>query len=190
MGIHAEAMNGAVFRYGDSEDPNQPDGPVVINPGIEDRFVTCLSDCFSRNSNGRFNFAFVALAGAYCPSGPTAIYDPELINLAFFQSPPYSDHFPARGYVARIAIDVSAIGLPNSAFAAYRLGEEPDGAVPVVLSQCTDPDGLLGTMWASWDHPALTGMDWGTFQIPEPTAALLCLALASIHFRRSRRSSD
>lgn len=186
-GIRAQTYNGATFRYKYMSDPNSPAPfPVVFNPGRDDRFVTCFSENWPRNSTARFENAMAAAAGGYCPPAPTTTISEELLNIAYFQSPPYLHNYPMVGYVARIALDVSGLGAPNSAYGVFQLGLEPTGAIPVMISDCPGASDPPGTVWASFDHPQLTGRDWGVFIVPEPASVwpLFVGALLVISSRR------
>jgi len=175
-GIRAQTYNGATFRYKYYSDPNYPEPyPVVFNPGRDDRFVTCFSENWARNSTARFENALAAAAGGYWPPSASPTITEEHLNIAFFQSPPYLHNYATEGYVARIALDVSGLGVPNSAYGVFQLGLEPTGAIPVMISDCPGASDPPGTVWASFDHPELMGRDWGVFIIPEPASAWLLL---------------
>src|SRR5262249_15331548 len=140
-----------------------------------------------RNADARFDNAGAYIQGGYSP-GPAPHFYPTELNVAFAPSPPPTVLSPpVDGYVARVAIDVSAITVPggpfpNSAYRAYTLGEEPTGWSPVLVSIGGKAD--LGTVNATFDVPNATGLNWGIF-VPEPTPVAL-IALAGVAMLRRR----
>lgn len=162
-GLRAVAMNGARLRYG--HDPNGLQ--VLTNPGTADRFVTLFSRPRGRNDDARFRNGGVGFAGGYSPGTPSPEATATRLNVAWLASPPpTSGSPPVAGYVVRVAIDVSQITVPggpfpNSAFRAYRVGEQPAGAAAVLTSMGAQA-GDFGTVNATFDAPNVTGLDWAS----------------------------
>ena len=170
------AHHGAAFRYFDS-DPNAGLQPGLFNPGFDNRFVTSLSKPRGRNTVARFENAGAEAAGPY-DNGATPFTQLNLLSVAYFAFPPETSGSPSvDGYIARIAVDLSATPYqPNELVVTYT---RPD----FFLLECDYPGATGGFVWATFDVPQVGGMDfWLT--VPEPAALALLLAAAMLAVRR------
>ncbi|HEX5051937.1 MAG TPA: hypothetical protein VFZ65_09210 [Planctomycetota bacterium] len=165
-GLRATTANGAVLRYGA--------GTVLVNPGLADRFVTCLSKPLSRNTDARFNAPAVAVAGRYDPTGPTAVATAAEVNVAWFASPPVTSTSPSvDGYIARIAIDISGVGGIDPTTIVVAPGLPPAGTVALLVSQPAPAStAVAGTVAATFDVPVVTGTNWSIYANPMPSVVL------------------
>jgi hypothetical protein len=183
-GIRAVASNGALIRYAGQN--------VIINPGLTgnpDRNVVALSKPQDRDSVVRFFGGGAADAGSYIPGAGPSISTPAELNVVFFASPPATPSSPSvDGYIARIGLDVSVLGAPNSAFAIFTPGSQPAGAIPVLVS--AGSGNQLGTVFATFDAPAVRGINWGVYLVPAPgTVGVLGVAgIVAMRRRRDNRS--
>lgn len=181
-GIIGETLHGARFRY-----TRTASGvPRGVRPGTGDRFVTFFSSPHGRNDDIRFTDPEVAMAGSYTPMA-VAVLTPQVINAAFFRTPTVGDP-TVDGYVVRIAMDVAELVLPgapfeNDAFSAYRIGDEPEGAISIFESYPTFTNDL-GTVNATVQEPGVTGLNWGIFVVPEPGPIMLVAMAGAILMRR------
>ncbi|MBI5863292.1 MAG: PEP-CTERM sorting domain-containing protein [Planctomycetes bacterium] len=176
-GIVAFTHNGATFVYFDADPNTYGTQPGLVNPGVEDKFTTSLSRPRPRDADARFTNGGVAVAGPVY-GGPNAWTYPGALNVAYFASPPESSTSPSfDGCVARISVDISAVGAGDGAvWGAGLLGTEPAGAVFVLRSEPPPPPGSQtpGTIVATWDVPQISGINWGMwYVVPEPTSLIL-----------------
>lgn len=181
-GVRATTANGATLRY--ATDPNTG-GTLLTNPGAANRFSTFFSIPRGRDVNGRFNNGAAAAAGRYSPTGPTATATASEINVAYFASPPPSAQTPpAAGYVFRVAINVPA-GLPAGGVPVLTTGsgQAPAGNI-LLLSSTGDSGNDLGSVNATFDAPAVTGLNWNVSWTPEPSSLALLALGALAAFRR------
>lgn len=188
-GVRGLTANGARLRY--APDPNDPNIPLLFSPGLEHRYSTCFSRPRSRTANARFTNAGAAAAGAYNPTGAVVIATTGEINIAYFQSPPESSGMYPDGYVARIALDVSAVPdapIDIADWSAGPLSDAPPNATFVLRSEPRAGSSWPGTVHVTFDHPELYGIDWGVWFIPEPTALSLILSGAGLALFRRRNS--
>ncbi|MBI5863290.1 MAG: PEP-CTERM sorting domain-containing protein [Planctomycetes bacterium] len=186
-GIRAITYNGATFVYFDSDPNTAGTQPGLFDPGVENRFTTSLSKPRPRDADARFTSAGAVAAGGYTGRPPPPLTDPHELDVAYFAVPPESSTSPSvDGYVARISVDVSAVGAPQDAFWGISvLGAEPLGAVFVVQSRFPDRPRGNGTALATYDVPAPNGMDWSLwYLVPEPTSlSLLMLGGLAVRWR-------
>ncbi|MBI5863289.1 MAG: PEP-CTERM sorting domain-containing protein [Planctomycetes bacterium] len=184
-GIRVIALRGARLNY----DPNSSSFAPLINPGTSDKFYTSLSRPRGRDDDARFNNGAAAVAGTYNPPGPWQGVNLTELNVAYFAVPPATSTSPSvDGYIARISIDVSRVGAPSgAAWYAGDLGTEPPDAVFVLRSEPPPPPNSQtpGTVLATFDVPAISGIDWGLwYLVPEPTSLILISLLGVAACRR------
>ena len=101
-GFRASTRQGAEFQYFDY-DPNSPNEELgLVNPGLENRFMTSLSRPRARNGNGRFLNGAVRVEGGF--DGPAApVLTSSLLNVAYDAFPSNPDSPSVDGWIARIA---------------------------------------------------------------------------------------
>jgi hypothetical protein len=181
-GLRGVTMNGATLFY--ARDPNNHNLPILPDPGVDRRFVTFISKPRGRDAPSRYNNGAAAVAGRYCPTGPTAITDDTEINVAYFASPPETSGSPtADGAVFRVALQV-----PNGRenfVGVFSLDQIPPGRPIYFISQCDS--GEAGTVEATYDVPQLTGFGWAVVDVPEAAGvALLAVCGGWLALRRRR----
>jgi hypothetical protein len=154
-GIRGLTFNGATLVYAGGTTP-------LINPGLANRFVTCLSKPRTRNADARFNNAGAATAGRYDPTGPTPVSTSTEVNATWFASPPENSGSPTfDGYIARVVIDISTAGVDPSTIVVATT--QPAGTVPLFRSEPSSGSQPRGTVAATFDVPAVTGLNWGVY---------------------------
>ena len=176
-GVRINAYGGATFRY--ATDPN---GIILNNVGIENRFTTFFSRPRPRDDDSRYTNAAAEAAGGW-PSGLFPRTFPTEVSVAYFASPPVSSMSPpVDGYVFRASIDLPG-DLPPGALIVWRPGATPAPDILRVLMISEGPPVTadLGTVCAAFDVPSATGLDWHVgVLIPEPASlVLLIVALAA-----------
>ena len=172
-GTLVQLQHGAEFRYFDGDLITPGIQPDIFGPGFENRFNTCFSRPLGRNAFERFD-------GEPDPTPPPAVTEPTLLEVAYFVSPPATSGSPSvDGYLARIAVDLSATPYqPEDLIVTY---SRPD----FFLLECDRATALPGFFWATFDVPALSGMDfWVTVPEPATLALLLCGGAALVGRRR------
>jgi hypothetical protein len=158
-GMRGVTSNGATLVYAGT-------GPAsLVNPGVETRLVTCLSQPRGRNDDLRFSNAGVAVAGLYSPAGPVAVASASEVNAVWFASPPPTASSPSvDGFIARVALDLSfaAVDIETIVIAT----SPPAGALTIfesVPAPGSTPPPPPGTVSSTFDFPALTGLSWGIY---------------------------
>lgn len=187
-GIRALTQSGAALQYWDSDANTAGVQPGLFNPGAANKFNTLLSKPRARDAAGRFTNAAAAAAGGYNPPAPTATATAGELNVAYFASPPETSTSPSvDGYVARIAVDISGVAGAPAGNTDWRVGEIPAGTPEsrIVLRSQPPSAGSQspGTVLATFDVPAIAGISWGMYFIPEPSSLAL-LALGALAIRR------
>lgn len=190
MGLRAATESGATIIYFDS-DANTPGvQPGLINGGLANKFTTMLSKPRGRDAPDRFTNAGITL-GAFDPAGPQPETRPDLLNAAFFASPPETPGSgPSDGYIARVAVDIAAVpeipGFPKSDYANWSAG--PIASIPAnstVVLRSVGANQPGGTAISTFDIPALSFSNWAMWYVPEPASlALLALGGAAAIRRR------
>ncbi|MCC6357849.1 MAG: hypothetical protein IT450_03830 [Phycisphaerales bacterium] len=162
--------------------PNEPNSPIpypILNPGVDHRFVTFLSQPSPRDADGRYTNGSVAVAGRYYPGGggPNPTITPTEFNVAWVCWPPPNANSPSvDGAIARVAIDVSTV-LDSHPGAWFEVGDRGDAAGPIVVESATF-ENIPGTVSASFDVPTPRGIDWAVWYIPEPAPIAIFLIAA------------
>lgn len=182
-GIRAITANGASLVYFDS-DLNTPGHQTgLVNPGPANRYVTCLSRPRSRNGDARFTNGAAYAVGGFLPPGTALTTEPTALNVSYLTTPPPTPQSPTvDGYVARLALDLSA-----TEFSADELivtFERP----AFYLLECAPPPtalGYYGFLNATAFDQFYYGEDfWVT--VPEPAGiALLVCSAAQLRKRRA-----
>lgn len=161
-GMRLFARNGAQIVY--AHDPNTA-AAMLINPGLENRFVTCLSRPRPRQGNGRFGNAGADVVGEYCPAGPNPpTATATELNVAWYSVPPPNPASPSEdGAIARVVITPPPGGFCQGAdccdAGVYPIDEVPGSYVIYLESRCLFGDDP-GTVYATFDNPALRGSSW------------------------------
>jgi hypothetical protein len=188
-GIRAATENGATINYFDADANAAGVQPGLFNGGTANKFYTMLSKVRGRDVNRRFTDAYAAAAGAYDPQDASPVTDADLLNVAYFASPPEGKEFPLRdGYIARISVDISGVteipGYPIDDYANWGAGPiVPPGALVVLRS--VPQTQQFGTVIATFDVPELSGLNWYLYYVPEPhSVALLTIGALFVLTRR------
>lgn len=197
-GVRGTTSNGASLRY--AVDPNTS-ATLLTNPGNAgtNPHVTFFNKPragdtaggpdtgapLARTANGRYNAGRAAAAGRYSPTGDVnqIVASASEVNVAFFASPPESASSPTvSNYIFRVAMNIPA---PYSdADVVIWTGSAPSSHPVVLFSSSTDV-GAAGTVSASFDNPAVLGINWGMSVVPEP-ASLALLSLGALALIRRR----
>lgn len=165
-GLRITTANQARLSY--AHDPNTAE-PVLVNPGVVNRYVTSVSHPAARLGVGRFQNSRAIVAGAYCPSSPAAIASPTELNVAYF-AVPSPDLVGRDGAVARIVIEhnYTACFSPGCAIGIFPVDEVPLWATTVIARcetfRCDDRPGMVA---GSTAHPEPAGHSWVFAMGPE-----------------------
>jgi hypothetical protein len=165
-GLRAVASSGAALRYGP--------GAALVNPGLADRFVTCVSRPMARDADSRFGAALVGTTGGYDPSAPSPTATATEVNIAWFASPPANSGSPSvDGHVARVVIDLAAVVGIDPATIEVTAGAPPPGRVPLLVSEpSAGSSTAAGTVAATFDVPSVSGLDWSIHAEAVPAIVL------------------
>jgi hypothetical protein len=192
-GINVRSQNGGALVYADVDSNQNGYQPGLFNLGVEGKFFTSLSRPRGRDAESRFTNAGAAAAGSYPTQPPSPTMTPSELGVAFFRNPPATSTTPSvDGYIARVAVDVSAIPGAPAGNDFWAVGPSAPPGAPVVL--ISDPLGpALGTVIATFDVPAISGFNWQLWFVPEPGSIGLlifgALAMRCLHrVERSRKS--
>jgi len=184
-GIVGRTFNGATLQYGLFPDPPIPS---FLPPGLDNRFVSFGSAAYGRNDPPRFAPAGTVAEQTIGIVGdqPYPTFLPDELGAGYVAIPPFAPGNPDApvgrdGYIARVALDITGVGLPGaSEVANYRIftpGQEPGGYSPVFISEPLQ--GLnFGTIVFGNNFPDEIGQNWGIY-VPEPSSAAL-LSLAAL----------
>lgn len=186
-GMRVITSNGGALAYHDVDVDTPGVQPGLLNPGLDDKFLTSLSRPRARDGNGRFLNAAVAIAGSYNPPATEPVTTPGELNVAYFGS----DVAPsADGYIARIAVDVSGIPGAPGENTAWRVGTAAPAGAVVVLSCVPPPPPAAqnpGLAIATFDVPQISGINWELwYEVPEPGGAALLLLGGAMWICRRR----
>ena len=181
LGFRVVTENGATMNFWDSDPVTPGVQPGFVNVGVANQFYSSVSLPRGRNEEARFTNAGSFVLGAYDPGGPTPEFSENLLNIAYFASPPESAR---TGYVGRVSVDISATGLPTdySQWGAGPLSNIPPGSVVVLRSVGLNQPG--GTAYSTFDEPGLNFINWGLWAVPEPSSLLLLSTFVLISRRR------
>jgi len=156
-GMRGLALNGATLVYAGAGGPAS-----MLNPGLNNRFVTCLSKPRLRDADARFNNAGAAIGGRYDPTGPTATATSTEVNVVWFASPPENSGSPSfDGYIARIALNTSNVAIDPATIVVAPT--PPAGTIALFESRPSSGNNPTGTVAATFDFPQVTGLNWGVY---------------------------
>lgn len=147
-GAEVAPLGGARLVYFFSVDPNG-DALPFAGPGtdVPNRFGTFFSVPRPPESSGRFNSDYAAnVAGGFNPPSPTPIKDPNAFDLVWFDSGASATGLRA---VLRIALDVSALGLPLDSFGDVVFVPSPNNGADPAMSAIAPPDTQIVAFFSS-----------------------------------------
>ncbi|GMU83494.1 MAG: hypothetical protein AMXMBFR47_33640 [Planctomycetota bacterium] len=189
-GIGAEVTSigrnaGVSLRYAPDVEPNSPQPNYLINPGVENRFVTFLTRPRDRDSIERYEDAGAAIGGRYAGAGgPIASASAFDLNVGWFRNPPAMSTSPSvDGAIMRVALNVADLLVANPG-ATFAAGSVADAAGPIIFSSDLGEFGIPGTASVSFDNPTPRGLNWAVWYIPEPATLVIVLPAAAILRRR------
>ena len=161
----------------------------MLNPGLDDKFLTSLSRPRPRDGNGRFLNANVAIAGGCNPPSTEPVTLPGEVNVAYFGGS--KDGPSVDGYIARIAVDVSGIPGAPEGNASWHLGSSAPAEAVVVL-RCVPPPPPAaqtpGLAITTFDVPQVSGINWQLwYDVPEPSTAACVFVVGGLVVWRRRR---
>lgn len=155
-GMRGIASNGATIVYGGAGGPG-----ALINPGLANQFVTCISQPRVRDADARFDNAGAGSAGRYDPSGATATATSTEVNVAWFTVPPVNQGSPSvDGYIARVVIMIPS-GIDASTIVVAT--SQPADRVALFESRPSSGVALTGTVSATLDVSTVVGLNWGIY---------------------------
>lgn len=149
--------------YAPQEDPNQP---VVVNPGRANAFVCSISAPLPRLGNERFDNGRAAVLGRDCPLSVTPLFSPIRLSVSWYDQflAPCWERDSRSGAIARIAVSLEGNaecwGDLGCCYAVYDEGAVPPGAVPIVVGECPESHGYWGLGWGTCDQPTLPAHNW------------------------------
>jgi hypothetical protein len=164
----ARPSEGVTLQY--THDPDTGD-VILTNPGTDHRFTTFFSKPRGRDATARFTNGGASSAGRYCPGAPNPpTADPTEIDAVWFANPPETPSSPTvDGAIFRVALDISATGIPAEFFQVFTGDTAPPGATAVFRCICTPSS--PGVVSATFDAPTLVGVNWGVAFTPPPLKA-------------------
>ena len=143
--MRVETHNTATFVYA----RNGSGEIILVNPGLHQQYTTFLSRPRGRNAVERF------INGGVTASSLST--DPTLLDVMWSPSPGGSG---GDGYVARIAIDLGDFADRRD---FLQLSLAPPDPSATILARCTRPGNPFGWAYATFDVPALSGINWYLF---------------------------
>jgi hypothetical protein len=177
-GMHIETAGGATLVYARDDDPNFGAAGRIMRPGLEHRLTTFISRPISgRNSGTRFNDDDSRAVGGLCPEDNSVEATDALLDTIWIQSPLIGWEWYFPGYVARVALDLSATGF--SADELQIVYERPAN----FLLACECPDGPYPGLAGGTVTEPIVGFDWWV-TVPEPASIALLLGGATLVCRR------
>ncbi len=153
-GLRGRTFNGARIRY--AFDAN--DQIVLVNPGLDDRFVTFASQPRPRHGDGRFINGGASPAGAYCPTGSSPLTAGSELNVAWFRIPPTGTD-GVDGAIFRLALELPAYCTLGDDYTLVPGVQNPPGRFPLFQADCQfGGEPALAT--SSADFPTPAGFDF------------------------------